>query len=109
VSLNADICHSRVIEILLSVQFHADPFHYSDRSYVSCCCKRHDLPHSQRLECHLENGHTCFRYETSSPKAAKKPPQYFYAWSEGGVEGRHRKSDDSGELFVALQSGESHH
>ena len=34
VSLKTDICDSRVIEILLSVPFHVDLFHYSDRSLV---------------------------------------------------------------------------
>src|SRR5258708_13731392 len=55
--VGSDICYSRVIEILLSVPFHADPFHYSDRSYVSCCCKRHALPPSHRSESHLANSH----------------------------------------------------
>jgi hypothetical protein len=55
------------------------------------------------FEYHLENGRASLRYQTFPPKAGKKSPKYLYAWSEVGLEGRYRKPNDSGELFIELQ------
>ena len=104
VSLQTNLSYCRMVEIRSLVPLHAEPLHYPDGSSVFCCRKRHYFRHSQRLECHLKNGSAGFRYQTSSPKTRKKSPKYLYARSKVGFKFRYRKSDDSSELLVNLQS-----